>query len=375
MCLKKEENSSLSNFHNKYFGGYKGYINKGEFIILIIIGVIIVALPLLLTNSYLSIVSFKETGPIGDTIGGITAPFLSLFGSILVYLALKAQIVANDKINDQFLKQEKKEYRQNFENTFFNLLSMHHQIITDIDFETKKIYHFHNDLKEFIKTNTLIKDEYRDGIITNEHLKSRDVFKFSFEVLDYLLYIDKMIFEEDDYLKEKSKEKDITRFNELFKKTHKLKYNQVEITSKFTDIYFTIYSDINADLGHYFRNVYRIFKTIDNSIFHENKVEDFKIKYQYSSIIRAQLSDFEIYWIFLNCLTENGCEKFKPLLEKYSILKVVPIRQSDTIFFTFKDLYNERAYNSCKNDDEILKLLEIDFFKDGQYSIELLKNE
>lgn len=373
MHSKSKKSSFLKDFLNKYFGEYQEYINKGELIVFLIVGVIIAILPLLFTNSFLSIVSFKETGPIGDTIGGVTAPFLSLFGSILVYLALKAQIIANSKINDQFLKQERKEYRQNFDNTFFNLLSSHHQIITDIDFETKKIYHFHSDLKEFIQTNNLIKDEYRDGIIVDEHLKSRDVFKFFFEVLDYLLYVDKMILEEDDYLKGKDKEKDIIKFNKLFKETHKLKYNRFEVSSKFIDIYFTIYPDINTDLGHYFRNVYRILKTIDSSVFHEDIVEDFKIKYQYSSIIRAQLSDVEIYWIFLNCLTKNGFEKFKPLLEKYSILKVVPINQSDSIFSTFKDLYNDKAYISCKNDVEILELLKIDFFKEGQYSIELLE--
>jgi hypothetical protein len=38
---------------------------------------------------------FTQTGQIGDTIGGITAPMANLLGAILVYLALKAQIEAN----------------------------------------------------------------------------------------------------------------------------------------------------------------------------------------------------------------------------------------------------------------------------------------
>lgn len=48
----------------------------------------------------------SETGSIGDTIGGITAPFLSLLGSILVFAALKAQIDANRAVQMQFDKQE-----------------------------------------------------------------------------------------------------------------------------------------------------------------------------------------------------------------------------------------------------------------------------
>jgi hypothetical protein len=51
-------------------------------------------------------ISFKETGPIGDTIGGITAPITGLIGSILVFLALRAQIVANEIIQGQIRDQK-----------------------------------------------------------------------------------------------------------------------------------------------------------------------------------------------------------------------------------------------------------------------------
>lgn len=47
-----------------------------------------------------------ETGSIGDTIGGITAPFMSLIGSILVFAALRAQIQANDIVLKQFVKED-----------------------------------------------------------------------------------------------------------------------------------------------------------------------------------------------------------------------------------------------------------------------------
>ena len=74
------------------------------------LGVIcMVTAPLLVTTSGYS---FAETGELGDTIGGITAPISSLVGSILVFLALKGQIVANKKtqeqIRDQQLEEQKK---------------------------------------------------------------------------------------------------------------------------------------------------------------------------------------------------------------------------------------------------------------------------
>lgn len=52
--------------------------------------------PLTFTSySYFSKANFTQTGQIGDTIGGITAPFINLLGAILVYLSFKEQFKAN----------------------------------------------------------------------------------------------------------------------------------------------------------------------------------------------------------------------------------------------------------------------------------------
>lgn len=60
--------------------------------------------------------NFNETGQIGDTIGGITAPIINVIGSILIYFSFKAQINANNlqfKIaNRDILNQE---YDRNFQ--------------------------------------------------------------------------------------------------------------------------------------------------------------------------------------------------------------------------------------------------------------------
>ncbi|TYB73159.1 hypothetical protein [Bizionia myxarmorum] len=48
---------------------------------------------------------FSNTGQIGDTIGGITAPIINLIGAILIFLSFKAQINAN-KIQFTLLNNE-----------------------------------------------------------------------------------------------------------------------------------------------------------------------------------------------------------------------------------------------------------------------------
>jgi hypothetical protein len=73
--------------------------------ILIIGSCCILIAPILITRNF-GLLSFKDTGPIGDTIGGITAPITGLIGSLLVYYALKAQIEANKLIVEQFEHQK-----------------------------------------------------------------------------------------------------------------------------------------------------------------------------------------------------------------------------------------------------------------------------
>jgi len=68
----------------------------------------VIFLPLVFTQ-FPSIIDFTETGQIGDTIGGITAPFVGLVGALLVYYSFKQQMIANqiqvDSIKD--LKSDK----------------------------------------------------------------------------------------------------------------------------------------------------------------------------------------------------------------------------------------------------------------------------
>lgn len=73
--------------------------------ILFLSGICVVCVAPYLITQRLQLISFLETGQIGDTIGGITAPITSLLGSVLVFFALKAQIEANKLVQEQFDQQ------------------------------------------------------------------------------------------------------------------------------------------------------------------------------------------------------------------------------------------------------------------------------
>ena len=55
---------------------------------------------------------FGTFGDVGEAIGGITSPISQLIGSILLYLALKAQLSANGIVQNQIEKDNEKEEKQ-----------------------------------------------------------------------------------------------------------------------------------------------------------------------------------------------------------------------------------------------------------------------
>jgi hypothetical protein len=99
--------------------------------------------------------------------------------------------------------------------------------------------------------------------------------------------------------------------------------------------YEKLFDEYQHIIGHYFRNLYNIIKFIDQS-----KINN---KTFYINIIRAQLSTKELLLLFYNCISEKGNEKFKPLIEKYTLLKTMP---KNEIIDKEKhiSLYNNTAY-------------------------------
>ena len=91
-------------------------------------------------------------------------------------------------------------------------------------------------------------------------------------------------------------------------------------------------------LDHYFRHLYRVIKYIDES----KVVAEDKQKYEYTCIVRASLSQYELIMLFYNCLSSNGVEKFKPLIEKYAIFN--NIREDLLAKDEHYNLYSQTAY-------------------------------
>lgn len=274
----------------------KKYFKKNIGLYLIVFAVFTWAISFVLLRFHAPILS--ERGQIGDSFGAINALFSGLaFAGVIytVYLQrkeLKLQRKEQKLQRKEFEQQNKTLRFQRFENTFFNLVTLHHQIVDSI------VGGF------MIRSRDDNSTYYKD-------FEKRDFFKHSFEVFTC------------DYVGNKS----LQNINNEYK--------------KFYEIHKT-------NFGHYFRNLYRIFKFIDETKFYtfvecnEDEelylIKNFNERYKYSSMIRAQLSDYELGWLFYNCACEYGRVKFLPLVNKYKLLKNLPTQSETGNFIIHKDL-------------------------------------
>ncbi len=211
--------------------------------------------------------SISQFGTFGDSFGLLTSLFsgLAFAGLIITIIMQKEELTLQREeleLTRRELSGQKEEMRvqnqtlklQKFENTFFQMLSFHNEILNGIDIERG----------------------------TNQY-RGRDAFK---------------------------------EFYRRLVRVNNSALTQAESKQQVSDAYTIFFKDAHHELGHYFRHLYSIIKFVDRS--------DTEDKRFYTNLVRAQISSYELVIIFYNCLSAVGEEKFKPLVEKYALLKALP---------------------------------------------------
>lgn len=214
-------------------------------------------------------------------INGIVGVFFTITASFLLFLTLNYQ-------REEYKETQSTLATQQFETTFFNMLSMLNEIRGAISgsFLTrtgdKEVYTGNSFLSEFL---SYLKNYY------NVYLRRTEQGK----TLDQL----------------------------LSKANENKKFSQIELDSIQTELdilYLKLYSKYQSQLGHYFRYIYNIIKfTIDNR-------QESKDEKKYIDLLQAQLSNDELALIFYNGLSSNGLNsskksQFKEWLENYQFLE------------------------------------------------------
>ncbi|TDU16458.1 putative phage abortive infection protein [Bacillus sp. BK450] len=79
--------------------------------------------------------------------------------------------------------------------------------------------------------------------------------------------------------------------------------------------YEKLYNNKEEEIGHYYRNLYRIVKFIQDENFSTDKIQNEKEQKKYRGILRAQLSSMELLMLFYNVVYSKKGEKFKEILK------------------------------------------------------------
>lgn len=109
---------------------------------LLLVAFIIIVFPILLTIPAISnFLNFSDKGQIGDTIGGITAPFINGLAAILVFLAFKEQIKANNLLKAQEQNSLIFNQIQNIQSNKDDILSAISQLQNNIGVSDELIIH------------------------------------------------------------------------------------------------------------------------------------------------------------------------------------------------------------------------------------------
>lgn len=242
-------------------------------------------------------------GVFGDSWGMFTSIFSALgFGGVLVTLIV--QYTALNEARAEAEEQKKSIELQQFEDIFFRMLTIHTTIINDLDLRKK------ND-KNIMSTG---RDTFQAFYAS---------YKKRYDTTKLVVELGKNNYAYTDFIAHLS-----VKYNKDLSHTDERSIIGFSFEN-FWDVY-------RADLGHYFRFLFNIFKFIEQS--HLNDSE----QYKYARILRAQLSDYELIILFYNCLSYHGVERFKPIAEKYKIFDNLPY--SLVLKESHLGLYNKSAF-------------------------------
>ena len=221
----------------------------------------------ILLATIIAVIFFDNPGQFGDLFGGVLNPlltFLTFMGLLITIVLQQYELMATRKElaraaeaqEDQkklLDKQVRASEIQQFESTFFQMLSLHNTIVNSIDIDRGP---------------------------SKSKLLGRESFRY---------------------------------FKDFFTNEFKnpIGFGDKETINMAHD---ALWKRFQNDLAHYYRFLYNIIRFIDESDFEKKK---------YIRFVRSQLSDFELFILFYNGLTDKA-HKFKLYIEKYALFDNLP---------------------------------------------------
>jgi len=231
-------------------------------------------------------------GKFGDSFGAVNALLQALVLSGVIYTAILQKKELTDT-RDVLIRQADALGKQAFENRFFQLLNLHHGIVRAMDLRTVGdnvlTAQGPDCLRAFV-------DQFRlifQSLPTYPNEENAEIrLGYSKAEIDYAIRVTSL----PDYVLQQT-------------------IREQSIPHSIMVPYMIMYNERQNDLGHYFRNLYHVLRFV-----HRSELPDLE-KRNYAALVRAQLSSQELVLLFYNALGPYGYQKFKLLLEEYSMLK------------------------------------------------------
>lgn len=237
----------------------------------------------------------SDWGTFGDYIGGILNPLIASFAFywiIQTYNLQKFELSDTRKILEN---QNDLLYKQNFESTFFQMMSLLNELIKDLSL-----------------TGQPLEDESDNKTPLNfETVTNRECFRKLHAILIKVFLYSHI---RGDIVTEDTKQNTYHFYNAKNEKIGQCELSSIVL--EINKIYDDFYYEFGYIIGHYFRTIFNILKFIDKASMSDDH------KKIYTNLLRAQLSKYELGLLFYNCLNPKyGLNKFLPLVKKYNLLK------------------------------------------------------
>lgn len=312
----------------------------------------------------------KSSQDIATTVSGVLGTALVFFGSVLVYMAFKEQVNANKLIQKQFKIQM-------FESRFYKMLDIYNLNVSDLKFINRKTgNHFegkmvfsqmitnYNKLQKEILEFNKIKKYAIDDILNSEYKikfyqfeKHSNIGNWAVLELSYIIFfygvgvtgrknIYSLLFEKykKEYLKQLLNylsNKPVEHTSNIVAKED---WKKIKISTKNFDRpnsknFDKYYNGHQSNLGHYYRHIFMIINFIN-----DQEMFAYLEKWQYSKLLRTQLSNHEQELFFLNSISVLGRDwelkhtvledknENKGFITKYDLIRNV----SKSVLFKYK---------------------------------------
>lgn len=257
--------------------------------------IVVLCFPALYTCQTISIGDFTKTGQIGDTIGGITAPFIGLINIGLLIWTLWEQLTFNKR---QIVIQKEEQ----FKSTFFQMLGTQRELLH----ETK---------------GRFLSRSMRDAETIDGMVRGMEYFHIALVEL-------KTLFQTFESFDDNHKKNDNVVTKYTLTEDNIKAYKGASKDKKIEIVYKCFFSK-HAEMGNYFRHLYHILKFIDDEK-EETKKEKVDEEYVaggedrfngYADILQATLSFDELCMAYYNC---SAYPHAKTLLIKYKFVENLP---------------------------------------------------